>query len=571
MEKQHFKDQLHMARGIKKANIVVKNINVINVFSKEIIKCDIAISEEKIVGLGEYSGEIEIDGTGKYACPGLIDSHVHIESSMVTPYQFSKAILPHGTTSIVADPHEIANVLGFKGIDYMLEQTVNLPLDCFFMVPSCVPATNFENAGAIIEAEDMHKFVNNPNVLGLGEVMNYPAVISGDLKIFEKIELFKDKVIDGHSPNLSGLELNSYIYSGIMTDHECSTFEEAIQRIRLGMYVQIREGSAAKNLENIITGFLENNISFDRCLFCTDDKHLDDIRVDGHISYNVKKAIKLGVSPIDAICMATINASNCYNIKGHGAIAPGYYANLVILDNLEDFTVKKVMHHGKIVFENDCLIDYPEPVIAEDVLDTINVKSIDNSSLDIKLTSDKVNVIVIKDNELITTKESCGVSTSDGFFYASKEFNKIAVIERHKATGNIGLGIVKNFNIQNGAIATTVAHDSHNLIVIGDNDADMYLAIEELKRVNGGYSVVSNGTVLYTLPLPVAGLMSNDESNVVEEKINVMLNACYKLGVNKNIDPFITLSFLALPVIPAIRVTDKGLFDVNDFKFINIE
>jgi adenine deaminase len=561
--------RINIAMEKEKADLVIKNANIVNVFTKEIVKADIAICMGQIVGIGNYSGIKEIDAKDKYVCPGLIDSHVHIESTMVTPSEFAKAVLPHGTTTIIADPHEIANVCGINGINFMLNESKSLPLNTYFMMPSCVPSTPFENNGADLSAELMESFLSNDRILGLGEVMDYPSVINGNEEMLRKIDLFDNKIIDGHSPNLTGKELNAYRATGIMTNHECSTIEDVIEHLRLGMYVQIREGSAAKNLENIVKGLLENKVELNRCIFCTDDKHLEDIRKDGHISYNVKKAISCGIDPIEAICMATINTAQCYRLKRLGAIAPGYSADLIILNSIEDFSIDKVLYRGEIVYENGGLsVDISSKIDDRNVFNTVRIPNIDINDLKIGLDNNVTTVIGLTSNELITKKETSEVKVIDGAFCADECFSKVAVIERHKATKNIGLGIVSNFNIKNGAIASTVAHDSHNLIVIGDNDEDMILAIEELKRVNGGYTVISKGKIVGTLELPIAGLMSDNTANYVENRLKKMIEEAHKLGINNKIDPFITLSFLSLPVIPEIRITDQGLFDVTQFKFI---
>lgn len=561
--------RVNVAMKKEKADLVIKNGKIINVFTKEIVEGDIAICMDQIVGIGNYSGINEIDAKGKYVCPGLIDSHVHIESTMVTPSEFAKAVLPHGTTTIIADPHEIANVCGINGIHFMLNQSKSLPLNVYFMMPSCVPSTPFENNGAVLSAELIEPLLSSERILGLGEVMDYPSVINGSEGMLKKIDLFDDKIIDGHSPNLTGEALNAYRVAGIMTDHECTTIEEVIEHLRLGMYLQIREGSAARNLENIIKGMLEKNMGFNRCIFCTDDKHLEDIRREGHISYNIKKAIACGVDPIEAICMATINTAQCYRLKRLGAIAPGYSADLIILDNLEEFNINKVLYRGDIVYDNNKLCaEISLKIEDRNVFNTVRIPSITAEDLKINLKNNTTTVIGLTSNELITKKKTEVVKVVNGVFVQDEQFSKVAVIERHKSTKNIGLGIVSNFNIKNGAIASTVAHDSHNLIVVGDNDEDMLIAIEELKRVNGGYTVVSKGKVVGTLELPVAGLMSNSTAEYVENTLNKMLEEAFKLGINDRIDPFITLSFLALPVIPEIRITDQGLFDVTKFKFI---
>lgn len=561
--------RVNVAMKKEKADLVIKNANIINVFTKEIVEGDIAICMDQIVGIGNYSGINEIDAKGKYVCPGLIDSHVHIESTMVTPSEFAKAVLPHGTTTIIADPHEIANVCGINGIHFMLNQSKSLPLNVYFMMPSCVPSTPFENNGAVLSAELIEPLLSSERILGLGEVMDYPSVVSGSEEMLKKIDLFDDKIIDGHSPNLTGEALNAYRVAGIMTDHECTTIDEVIEHLRLGMYLQIREGSAARNLENIIKGMLRKNMGFNRCIFCTDDKHLEDIKKEGHISYNIKKAIACGVDPIEAICMATINTAQCYRLKRLGAIAPGYSADLIILDSLDEFNINKVLYRGDVVYDNNKLCTEISLKIEDrNVFNTVRIPNISIEDLRISLEKNTATVIGLTSNELITKKETAEVKVINGAFVQDEQFSKVAVIERHKSTKNIGLGIVSNFNIKNGAIASTVAHDSHNLIVVGDNDEDMLIAIEELKRVNGGYTIVSRGKVVGTLELPVAGIMSNSTAEYVENTLNSMLEEAFKLEINNEIDPFITLSFLALPVIPEIRITDQGLFDVSKFEFI---
>jgi adenine deaminase len=564
------RERISVALGSQKADLVIKNARIINVFTKEIILSDIAICKDLIVGIGNYSGIMEIDAEGRYACPGLIDSHVHIESSMVCPSEFAKAILPFGTTTIIADPHEIANVCGINGIHFILDQTKNLPLNVYIMVPSCVPATPFENNGASLSAEAIEPLTIVDRVIGLGEVMDYVSVLNGDKTMLKKIDLFDHAIIDGHSPSLERNKLNAYRAAGVLTDHECSTVDEALERLRLGMYVQIREGTAARNLETIVRGLLQKNIGFERCVFCTDDKHLEDIKREGHISYNVKKAIACGLKPIDAICAATINAAECYRLKRLGALAPGYSADIILLNDIESFNIEKVFFRGRPVDSYGIALKQSPPLKDKNVINTVRIPGITRDDLRIRLSGDAATVIRILPDSLVTKKENAKVKMENGLFVADKEYSKLAVIERHKSLNNIGLGIVRDFNIENGAIASTVAHDSHNLIVIGDNDEDMLLAVNEIKRANGGYTIISRGKVLATLELPIAGLMSDRPYDYVESKLKQMINIAWNLGVNRQIDPFIILSFLALPVIPEIRVTDQGLFDVCQFKFISI-
>jgi len=565
-------NRIDIALGRKKADLAIRNARIINVFTKEIITADIAISSDLVVGIGDYRGKREIDAGGRFVCPGLIDSHVHIESSMVTPAEYAKSVLLHGTTTVIADPHEIANVCGINGIHFMLKHSAGLPLNVYLMMPSCVPATSFECNGADLSVEVMEPLKQNDRILGLAEVMDYPSVLGGDINTLKKIDLFDNATIDGHSPGLTGKKLNGYRVAGVVTDHECSTIDEVLERLRLGMYVQIREGSAARNLEGIVKGLLELGTGFDRCTFCTDDKHLEDIRREGHISYSIKKAVSCGMDPISAICTATINAARCYKLKRLGAVAPGYSADLVILNDLRSFDIDRVFSRGQLVAESGRMIaSVSSPVEDRNVLNTVRIPAVEADDLAIPLQGNEAVVIRVVPGEIVTLKEIKKVRVENGLFAADENYSKLAVIERHKATGNIGLGIVGNFNIKNGAIAGTVAHDSHNLIVIGDNDEDMLVAIRELKRVNGGFTVAGGGKILETLELPIAGLISGRDAGYVVSKLETMLAAAHKLGVNRDIDPFMTLSFLALPVIPEIRVTDRGLFDVKDFRFIDIE
>jgi len=558
MKLEELKNKITIAKGDKNAQLVLKNCKIINVFTNEIIEGDVAIEGDTIVGIGQYDGIEEIDLEGKYLSPGFIDGHVHIESSMVTPAQFAKAIVPRGTTTIVADPHEIANVKGIDGIKYILEDSENLPLDVFVMLPSCVPATPFENSGAKLEAEDLKKLIQEERVLGLGELMNYPGVINTDENVLKKIIMAEGKKIDGHGPIIADKELNAYIVAGISTEHECSTVEEMLNRLRLGMYVLIREGSAAKNLKELIKAVDKDNLR--RCLFCTDDKHPEEILKDGHIDYNIKLAIDSGIDPIDAIKMATLNGAECYDLKGKGAIAPGYSADLVVIDNLKNFNILKVFKNGKLVSENLKPLFKVSPSDTKKVANSVNIQKVSLEDLEIQLESENVNVIGIEPHSLITKKLERKVNHS---------LLKVAVIERHNKTGNIGLGFVEGFGLKNGAIASTIAHDSHNIIVIGDNDEDMLHCIEEIQGIGGGITAVSNGKVLDSLPLTIAGLMSCEPLEIVNEKYKNMLKIVHeKLKVNSEIEPFMTLSFIALPVIPELKITDMGLFYVNDFKFI---
>lgn len=557
----------------KKSEIVLKNANIVNVFSHEIIIGDVAIDNGMIVGIGEYEGVKNIDLTGKYITPGFIDPHVHIESSMVSPLEFAKAIVPMGTTTIITDPHEIANVCGLKGIDYILNSSEDIPLSIYMMLPSCVPATDFENSGARLEAKDLEKYINNERVLGIGEMMNYPGVINQDKVVVDKLNLAKkyNKYIDGHIPNISNEGLNAYITSGIVTDHECSNVEEMLEKLRLGMYIMIREGSAAKNLETLIKGVNEHN--YQRCLFCTDDKHPQDILENGHIDNNIRLAIKNNINPINAIQMATINVANCYNLKNIGAIAPGYIADIVVADNLEEFNILEVYKNGKLVGKDRQSLFSLEEMDNSNVNNTVNISKLTEEDLKITIENNTANVIGLLSHNLVTEKLTRNVDTENNIFKFNKDKDilKLAVIERHSNKKSIGIGLVENFKLKNGAIASTVAHDSHNIIVVGDNDKDIINAVDEIKRIGGGIAISSNNIIMDSLSLPIAGLMSDKDIHYVSDKLDEMLKIAYeKLNVNKDIEPFMTLAFLALPVIPHIKLTDRGLFDVDEFKFIEI-
>lgn len=566
---------LNICRKLNKADKVLKNASIINVFSKEIIKSDIAICDGKIIGIGNYQGKEEIDLEGQYVAPGFIDSHVHIESTMVSPREFAGIVMPFGTTTIIADPHEIANVAGLKGIEYMIKESEDACINIYYMLPSCVPCSNMETSGAILDAKELQKMMDDPRILGLGEMMNYPGVILGDSGVLEKLQISEGKVIDGHAPGLTGRDLMAYALAGIQTDHECSTAEEAIERIRLGMTVQIRKGSAANNLEDIVKGMIASGYSFDRCVFCTDDKHLEHIMEDGHINSNVRESIVLGIKPIEAICMATIYPARLYGLNKKGAIAPGYDADLVIFDSLDTIDVKSVMINGEWKSKDKTPVDavdtkYNRYSASSEILNTVNSKEVTKEDLGIKLIGSKATVIGLLPKQIITQKLCENVQVQKGEFVADDTYSKIVVVERYRASGNIGKGIIKGFNIKNGAIAQTIAHDSHNIVCVGDNDEDMLLAIEHIRKKQGGIVIVSQGQVIGELHLPIGGLMSTLSAKEVTKQLDEMLGTAYGLGVNKEADPFLTLAFMALPVIPEIKITDKGLFDVAQFKHISI-
>ncbi|MFW5889246.1 MAG: adenine deaminase [Bacillota bacterium] len=562
---------LAVARGDILADLVIKNAKVINVFTKTIEEEDIAISEGVIVGLGNYQGKLEVDYQGYYVAPGFIDGHVHIESSMLTPNNYAPVVLQRGTTTVIADCHEIANVLGNQGIDFMLNAIKKTPLNIFMMIPSCVPSTKYESNGAKLLSKDIKKYLKNPNVLGLGEMMDYYGTINGDSEVLAKIETFKDKIIDGHAPDVSKKDLNAYVLAGIKTDHECTTPKELFEKVKRGMYIHLREGSQTKNVLDLLPGINRN--FYDRILFCSDDLHPSDIKNFGHIDNNINLAIKSGIEPIAAIAMATINIANCYNLENLGAIAPGYKADLVLFKDLNKIEVEKVYKNGKLLVKDKEVMFKPKKLDASNVIDTVKI-NLNKIDLSYNLKTNKVNVIGLIKNNITTKKLIEEINLKDGKFEPSlnQDLLKLCVIERHIGTNNIGKGIVKGYGLKAGAIAMTISHDSHNLVCLGDNDKDMYLAIDKITEIGGGIVLVSRGEVKESLPLEVAGLMSLKTSDFVEKKLYNLENEIRKLGVIKEIeDPFLQLGFLSLAVIPEIRVTDKGLFDSIKFKIIPLE
>lgn len=549
-----------------KNTLVIKNANVVNVFTDEIVRADVAVYEDVIIGVGSYSGENEIDAGGAYLAPGFIDAHVHIESSMVIPSSFMKIIMPHGTTTVIADPHEIANVAGAAGIRAMYKLTDELPLRVLFMLPSCVPATPFEHSGAKLVAEDMEQFMHKSRILGLGEVMDANSVINCSQEMLDKLRLFDKRPIDGHAPMLEGMGLNAYRVAGAFSDHECSTYEEVKQKLATGMNILLRIGSAANNMDGVLRRIAKEKLPTRNMMFCTDDKHIEDIRREGHINANARMAVAAGIDPIDAIKMASYNAARAYGIRGVGAIAPGYKADMVLLEDLKDFKVKQVISRFGKPYTGEEQI--PSPILPPQVFNSVRLPEISKYDLALRC---HVSAPVIKmiPHQLVTELVYRDVERDEnGCFIPSEGMVKLAVIERHHATGSMAVGILEGLGIKHGAVASTVAHDSHNLVVAGDNDEDMLMAIESLRECGGGYSVVSRGVVLARLPLPIAGLMTAAPVNDVLEIQQALLDALYSLGAKRDSDPLIALSFMALPVIPAVKLTDEGLFDAVNFKFI---
>ncbi len=555
--------RIDIAAGRQKADLVLKNGNVINVFSNEIMRADVAIADGVIAGVGTYSGVCEIDCTDKFICPGFIDAHMHMESSMVAPAELARCITQSGTTTIVADPHEIVNVCGADAVRYLLDTTENLPLNVYLMMPSSVPATAFETNGADFTAADMAPFFKHPRVLGLGEVMCYPDLLAADSVILEKIELAKKHISDGHAPGLTGSALQAYAAAGIRTEHECTSFAEAAEKLRAGLAVLVREGSAAHNLSTLINGWLDSDLPADRFLFCTDDKHLDDIARDGHIRWNVRLAITLGVPPVTAIKMATRNAAVVYGLSDLGAVAAGYRADLVVLDSLKQVTVHSVYKDGCLV-QNAPLSGCPVP---ERLLHSLHGGSVCAEDLALRV-GEKTHCIELIPYQIATKHSLDAVPQCEGYFAPNSLYTKLCVIERHGKNGNIAVCPLKGYGITGGAIATSVAHDSHNIIAAGDNDADLVLAINHLKEIGGGYVLTGGGKILGALPLCVGGLMSTDSWENVQKNTTAILEKAKSMGIPYHVDPFISLSFMALPVIPEIRLTDKGLFDVTKFELI---
>lgn len=552
-----------VAAGREKADLVLKNAKYLNVFSNEFLCGDIAVANGLIAGVGKYDGKTEIDVSGKLVLPGFIDAHIHLESSMVTPAEFAKAVVAHGTTTVITDTHEITNVMGIDGVEYMIQASQNLPIDVHFMMPSCVPATEIDESGAELDCKDIDLYLDNKKVLGLAEMMNYVGVINGDKNVLSKIVTSQahHKKIDGHAPELSGNDLNAYIAAGVYSDHECSTFENALEKLRKGQFIMIREGTAAHNLRALMPLLTQQYYS--RCMFATDDKHPSDLLYGGHIDYIVKQALKNGADPIVALKTATHHAARYFLLNNKGAIASGYLADIVVVNNLEDFNVETVFKRGKLVFDGE-VKDFSAPTVdeklAEKCFDTFHLDSVTPSSFKV---DGKLGLIGLVGGELLTRN----LGTADKID-VENDILKIACIERHKGTNHIGVGYVKGYSLKSGAVATSVAHDSHNIITVGCNDDDIAVAVNAIKDSKGGIAVVENGKIKALLELPIAGLMSDEPLTTVNEKLENAKSSAYELGADKSIDPFMTLSFLSLPVIPSLRITTKGVFDAENWKML---
>ena len=566
---EDLKKEIDITLNKTKIDLLIKNVKLINTFSGDIYKTDIAVHNGKIAGFGEYRAKNVIDARGMFASPGFIDGHVHIESSMVKIPEFAKVVLPCGTTSVVIDPHEIANVLGMEGIKYMLSSSVDAMLGVYVMLPSCVPSTNLETSGAMLSSHDLSLLLNDERILGIAEIMNYPGVINKDEELLKKIAIANNKIIDGHAPFLSGKNLYAYISAGIRSDHESSDIQEAREKLRAGMFVMIREGTAAKNLKSLIC--LVNNSNSRKFLFVTDDRHLDDIEVEGHINYLVKKAIEYGVEPLKAVQMATINAAEYFGLKNLGAILPGYLADIIIFDDLKKMNIKMVFKNGVLVSKEGQIIDGIIKEYKEKLRGTINVRWIEHDDFALKAETKKARVINVIPNEIITKMSIENVKGDGGYVSSDTERDilKIAVIERHMASGRIAKGLVRGFKLKKGAIASSISHDSHNIVVIGTHDGDMYEAAVGVVKMQGGITAALNGQILESLPLPVAGLMSDRSADFVKTKIKRLKEVARYLGSDLP-DPFMAMSFLTLPPIPEIKITDRGIIDANKFKVVDL-
>ena len=552
------------AAGREPADLVLKNATFVNVFSNELSTMDIAVAEGLIVGMGSYQGRSEVDCTGKIVLPGFLDAHIHLESSLVSPTEFVKAVLPHGTTTVVTDPHEIANVMGTDGIEYMLQATEDLPVDVRFMLPSCVPATPLDESGAILDYRAIDSFYDHPRVQGLAEMMNFVGAINGDEQTVEKIVAAQahHKKIDGHAPDLQGNDLNAYIAAGVYSDHECHDVKDAIAKLERGQFIMIREGTAARNLEALMP--LLTGKYADRCMFCTDDKHPNDLLEKGHIDYIVKKAISLGADPITAVKVACHNAARYFLLNNRGGISPGYLADFVIIDNFQDFNIEQVYKKGVLMVDHGEIQDFPspeiEPYLVERAHKTFHVAALTAEDFAEKRPR---GIIGMVDGEITTV--DAGYSDRIDVEY---DVLKIAVVERHKNTHHIGIGYIQGYGLKSGAVATSISHDSHNIIVVGTNETDMAAAVNRVVELNGGIVVWDGGQPVAEVPLAIAGIMSDEPLVTVNEKLETAKDAAHKLGVNPGIDPFMTLSFMALPVIPTLRITTRGVFDVTQQTYV---
>lgn len=562
-------DLIAVAKGEVPPDLLLANARMVNTFTAEIEQANVAIYQELIAGIGDYQdGKQVIDLQGKYLAPGLIDGHIHLESSLLHVTEYAKAVVPRGISAVVTDLHEIANVLGLHGVKYLMDCAKSLPLDVLFMVPSCVPATSLETSGARLTPKDIQAALEWENAIGLGEVMNFPGVLSRDREVLRKIAFSQGKVVDGHAPGLGGKELNAYLAAGILSDHESTSLEEAREKLARGMWLMIREGSSEKNLDTLLP--LVTDQTYKRCFFVVDDRSCADLLRDGDIDAVVRKAIQRGLDPIRAIQMATINTAEYFRLGRSGGIAPGYLANLIVIKELSSLNVEMVFHRGQLVARDGKPLFPVELLTDETVIHTVNVKPFSIETLSLPATRKVFPVIEIVPDQIITRKREEEAKIVNGFVVPDieRDILKLVVVERHHATGNIGLGLVKGFGLKKGALASSIAHDSHNIVVVGTNDQDILVAVKEIERLEGGLVAAAEGQVLGSLTLPIAGLLSQEPLEAVVDKLEQLQRIARGLGAKLS-SPFATLSFLALPVIPELRLTDLGLVDVNTASFLS--
>ena len=575
MKKENLKKLINVASGRLKADIVIKNCKIIDVFSHDIINGDIAICDDQIAGIGDYDGNEIIDAHGLYASPGFIESHIHIESSYLSPSELGRLLVPHGTTTIIADPHEIVNVCGITGLDYMMESAKGTALDIKFVLPSCVPATPFEHAGAILDSEKMKEPIKRENIIGLGEFMNFIGVINADDEVLNKLIVAKNegKIIDGHSPQVYGKDLNAYSAARILADHECADVKEMQDRIQRGMYILLRQGSACHDLRPLLKGVNEKNSR--RCLLCSDDRQPKTIFEEGHIDGHLKICVEEGLDAITAIQMATLNASECFRLYDRGAIAPGYRADIVLFEDLKNFKIKNVFIKGELVAQNEKYLKETKYYDISSVKGSVKVKDFSLDKLKIKLKSNKINVIELSKGSVVTKKviETADIDENGEFIRnQNKDIVKMVVVERHNNTGNVASAFIKGYGIKSGAVALSISHDSHNIIAVGVNDEEIYFAVKSLIKQEGGIVLTKNNKIIESMPMPIAGLMSDKNGEWVNEKLQSIHEKAHEhLGISGDVEPVMTLCFMSLPVIPELKLTDMGLFDVKNSKFINIE
>lgn len=576
MQKNNRKKLMDVAAGRTAADVVLKNCRIIDVYNGRITEGDIAFCGDRIAGIGSYHGEREVDAGGAFAAPGFIDGHIHIESSYVTPEELSRLCVPHGTSTIIADPHEIVNVCGLDALDYMMEAAEYAAMDIRFMVPSCVPCTSFEHAGAVVDAADMKEPLKRDRILGLGEFMDFPGVVQAEDEILDKLQQADNcgKLIDGHSPGLDGNDLNAYAAAGIHTDHECATVQDMQERISRGMYALLRQGSACHDLRNLLKGVTPYNSR--RCVLCSDDRQPKTILEEGHLDAHLRICVEEGIDPITAVQMATINAAECFRLYDRGAVAPGLRADVVLLEDLKDFRVKQMWIAGReTARDGEYLPELKKAPVPECLSSSFHVKDFSADRLKLHLKSDLVHVIDIRQGGVVTGKGIAEIQrTADGdFLYDPKSpVAKIAVIERHQNTGNMAVALIRNYGIKEGAVALSVAHDSHNIIVVGVNNEDMAFAVETLISQKGGIVLVKDGKVVESMPMVIGGIMSDGSGEWVREKLEKIHEAAFReLGISEGVEPVMTLCFMSLPVIPELKITDMGLFDVTKFEFIPLE